>query len=244
MKYLETFLERRDLQIVKIDPIIKNLVEEFFGYNHIIEKSLKMSLVSAHDIVDKGYANLDIFKVKNGENGIVKNIVNGIFPGTPKILEASKFDILAQKREVYYRGVDNAKFVTALKHQYKGFIGQNNIYTGTWITTKKEYAEEYTRHTDNLIQILLKPDIKIATFKDIHDVESMLRVKIRDLQDENFKSDNFSKLQHHQLEYLKNNFLNSTIVATLLKYDAVDANTIKDGKVYVILNKEKLIIRE
>ncbi len=244
MLTFEQFNEKRDLQIVQIDPVVKSLVEEFFGYNHIIDRSVKMALISAHDIVDKGYANVDVFKIKNGENGIVKNIVNGVFPGTPKILASEKFDILAQKRDLFYRGVDNEKFVTALKRQYKGFVGHNNIYAGTWITTKKEYAEEYTRKTDNLIQILLKPDIKIATFKDIHDVESMMRMKIRDLQDINFKKDDFSKLQHHQLEYLKSNFLNSTIVAALLKYDAIDTNQISDGKVYVVLNKEKLIIRE
>lgn len=243
MLTFEQFNERRDLQIVKIEPIVKELVAEYFGYNHIIEKSLKMALFSAHQIVDQGYADVGTFVMKNGENGIVKNIVNNYFPGTPKLLSSDKFDILAKNRHVYYRGVDNSKFVSDLKHRYKGFVGHNNIYAGTWITDKKEYAEEFTHKTNNLIEILLKTDIRIAKFKDIHDVETAFRIKIRELQDENFKKDDFSKILHHQLEYLKNNFLHSTVVAALLKYDAIDADTIKDGDVYVILNKEKLIIR-
>ena len=75
MLTFEQFNERKYLQIVKIEPIVKDLVTEYFGYNHIIEKSLKMALFSAHQIVNQGYANVGTFVMKNGENGIVKNIV-------------------------------------------------------------------------------------------------------------------------------------------------------------------------
>ena len=160
----------------------------------------------------------------------------------PKVVSPEEFEKLSKFNKVLYRGVADTENITAkqLNHEFKyGALkygdGRTIYGRGIYSTFTKETAEfyAYDAYSDGggeLLEMILSPDAKRISFKDIIEQWENSGVHTKKVEDRTIFEDFIGDV---------GNF------AALKGYDAIDVDSFQKGHDYVvILNRGALIVKK
>jgi hypothetical protein len=227
-----------------VEPEVETELERMFPLSDPLIKAINLVAIPAHQMAQNGESQPDKVLLHHGEKIPAKILRDAYFPGHPKFVSDAYFDAMAKHNKVYYRGVQEEKFVDDLRYDFSHFMGHSNMVQGTWITDDRGYAKDYS-YNKTPLEIIIKPDAKIVPEKEIEKIRNKYQSrlnKLTDYADRELDGSRFKEV-HHQAQYLKNYLLDPTIIAIALKYDGVTFGAAKP-EIIVMFNREKLIIRE
>jgi hypothetical protein len=241
-KLKKSMLNLSEKMVMDVEPEVEKEIEKVFHVDDPLTKGINLVAKHAHEMAQKGSTRTDMFMDEKGQLKAAVILRNAYFPGQAQFVSNKHFDLLATHNKVYYRGVQEKKFVDDLHYNITNFMGHENEYQGTWMTDDKEYAKQY-HFDEHPLEIIIKPDAKIATDKEIDKkrIEYMRDVmKLQDYADSSIEGDRWKEV-HHQTEYLKN-FMRPAVIAIALHYDGVRFS-LDDSDIIIMFNREKMVIR-
>lgn len=246
MRFLKTFELYGYSKNIYIPKEIKYVIEKNFGWNRSIEKLITICSNMGYELSKLKGVNLSKLQTNKSENILVKILINDYFQNNPTIVSEERFNLLEKSNEIFFRGVNQYKWVEEFKYN-NSFTGHQNIYQGTWITNNKEYALSFSDNKDSrtLMEIILKENIKICNTEDLKKVQFKLHDELVKIREENLSNENFDKKLHHTINYVINYIVhNGSILSILLGYDAIETKEDINKKVIVVFNKEKIILKK
>lgn len=250
---LSEYYTFKKLGSTDVHPKLKEAIQNIIGWNQGIEKCVKMLTNLGQEIAEKGYVRSDKLLFKR--TGLIeKTILHYYYPGRPKIVSKEVFEIISKKNlGTFYRGVSKEKYADELMFSNKSFTGTDNFVVGTWITDDKKYALEYAEQQESgantLLEMTLSKDIKFCEDEAVQKCSKDLRDSIFQIKQWAFSQPNDKyELQEnksliHTCQFAMQHLVhNTTFLCCVLGFEAYDEDR-KDNRVYVIFNKERLIVK-
>lgn len=225
-----------------IPDSIKKVFTDIGIWNKSIEKCILAIGEFAYDLATNKGAMVDKIYYKN--RSVISELINRYYyNGLPKVVDEDVFNKLAKNNTIYYRGVENKKYVDDIKYR-NIFSGINNFIQGTWITTNKAYAYTYANNEDdNLIECLISKDSKIydegkSELKyDVDKIHSDLNEVLSDMEYTNLEYKYILFMLKYMRDYL---LFNKNFMLAINGYDIYNHT----NNVMIVLNKSKLIIKK
>lgn len=242
-KLKKSMLNLSERLVMDVEPEVEKEIEKSFHVDDPLIKAINIVAKHAHEMATKGETRTDTMNDEKGQLKAAVILRNAYFPGQAQFVSNAHFDLLAKRNKVYYRGVQEKKFIDDLHYNITNFMGHSNEYQGTWMTDDIKYARQY-HFDEHPLEIIIKPDAKIGTDKEIDKIRIEYMRDMMKLQDyaDSFEIEAKYKEIHYQTEYLKNYFMRPAIIAIALKYDGVRF-TLDESDVVIMFNREKMVIR-
>lgn len=245
MKHLKHINEYHGFYKNIIDNRIIEIFKNHLTWNSGIEKIVNICSSLGKDISSMRGTDMSRLRTNKDENLISKIIINHYFRTKPKLVGEKLWNFYNSKLETYWRGVPSIEYVESFKYGKGDFTGNSNIIQGTWVTTDKDYALDYSDKNipETLIEVLIN-NCKLADAYKLHEKEISLHKIFNDIKENLLGDKNMDKHLYHTLSYIINEIVhNKTVLSIILGYEGYQTNE-KSGDVLVIFNQEKIIIKK